>query len=114
MLRNGTPRISGLNEPLPGEGDDLAGAEDGLGQLALQWAEPGHRRNPDDVQFMRAETSLECIVAMVASAANTREHGLPALSEAYLSIAQLRVEKVKSATIRSNGRHSSRRNRRSG
>ena len=92
VLRHGTPRVPGLNEPLPGEGDDFFEEEDALDRLALQWAEPEHRRRPDDVQFVRAETSLECIVAMLASSANTREHGLPALSQAYASIAQLQME----------------------
>ena len=92
VLRHGTKRVPGLNEPLPGEDDELAEAGDALDQLALQWAEPDHQRRPNDVQFVRAETSLECIVSMLASAANTREHGLHGLSEAYASIAQLQME----------------------
>ena len=91
VLRCGTPRVPGLNEPLPGQDDDPAEADE-LDRLALQWAEPGHQRDPDDVQFVRAETSLECVLAMLASAANTREHGLAALSEAYASIAQIQLE----------------------
>ena len=92
VLRHGTKRVPGLNEPFPGEDDDPAETGDALDQLALQWAERGHRRDPDAVQFVRAETSLECIVSMLASAANTREHGLPALSEAYASMAQLQMQ----------------------
>ena len=88
VLRCGTPRVPGLNEPFPGQNDELA-EDDELDRLALQWAEPGHQRDPDDVQFVRAETSLECVVAMLASAANTREHGLAALSDAYAAIAQV-------------------------
>ena len=57
MLRHGTPRVPGLNEPSPGEYDELAEAGDGLDQLALQWAEPRYRRDPDAVQFVCAETS---------------------------------------------------------
>jgi hypothetical protein len=53
---------------------------------------PGHRRDPDAIQFVRAETSLECIVAMLTSAGNTREHGLPTLFKAYASMAQLQME----------------------
>ncbi|MGI4802159.1 MAG: DUF2786 domain-containing protein [Janthinobacterium lividum] len=92
VLRHGTPRVPGLNEPFPGEDDDPADTGDMFDQLALHWAEPGHRRDPDAVQFVRAETNLECIVAMLASAANTLDHGVPALSEAYASIAQLQME----------------------
>lgn len=91
VLRCGTPRVPGLNEPLPGQDEEPA-EDDELDRLALQWAEPGHQRDPDDVQFVRAETSLECVVAMLASAVNTREHGLAALSDAYASIAQIQLE----------------------
>lgn len=91
VLRNGTLRVPGLNEPLPSQDDEPA-EDDELDRLALQWAEPGHQRDPDDAQFVRAETSLECVVAMLASAANTREHGLAALSEAYAAIAQIQLE----------------------
>ena len=92
VLRHGTLRVPGLNEPLLDDDDEFAEAGDALDQLALEWAKPNHQRRPEDVQLVRAETSLECIVAMLASAANTREHGLPALSEAYASIAQLQME----------------------
>ena len=92
VLRHGTLRVPGLNEPLLDDDDEFAEAGDTLDQLALEWAKPHHQRRPEDVQLVRAETSLECIVAMLASAANTREHGLPALSEAYASIAQLQME----------------------
>jgi len=93
VLRHGTKRVPGLNEPFPGEDDEPAEAGDVLDQLAQQWAEPGHRRDPDAVQFVRAETSLECIVSILASAANTRQHDLAALSEAYASMVCFGVEK---------------------
>ena len=92
VLRHGTLRVPGLNEPLLDDDDEFAEAGDALDQLALEWAKPHYQRRPEDVQLVRAETSLECIVAMLASAANTREHGLAALSEAYASIAQLQME----------------------
>ncbi len=92
VLRNGTPRIAGLNEPLPGDDGEFVDEGDELDRLAQQWAETGRDRDPEDIQFVRAETSLECIVAMLASAANTSEHSLTALSAAYASIAQIQIE----------------------
>ena len=101
VLRHGTPRVPGLNEPLLGDDDELAEAGDGLDQLALQWAESGHQRSPDDVQFVRAETSLECIVAMLASAANTREHMLGVFAEFETNLRRERqLEGIKAAKER--------------
>ena len=103
VLRHGTKRVPGLNEPLPGGDDDLAEAGDALDRLALQWAEPDHQRRLDDIQFVRAETSLECIVSMLASAANTRAHGLHGLSEAYTIMAQLQMEVLQRRAVVGSG-----------
>ena len=94
VVLHGAPRVPGLNDPVPGEDDGLADEADRLDALALQWAEPGARRDPEDVQFVRAETDLGAILAMLASAADTRDHGLAALSGAYAAIAQIQIETV--------------------
>ncbi len=91
-LQNGTVAIPGLNAPLPGEVDGFADEPDGLDALAVQWAEPGAARDADDLQFVRGQADLETVVAMLASAANTREHGLQALSGAYAAIALIQME----------------------
>ena len=91
-MQNGIAAIPGLNAPLPGEEDEFADEPDELDALAVQWAEPGAARDPDDVQFVRGQADLETVIAMLASAANTREHGLHALSGAYATIAQIQIE----------------------
>ncbi len=91
-LQNGIVAIPGLNAPLPGEKDEFGDEPDELDALAVQWAEPGAARDPDDVQFVRGQADLETVLAMLASAANTREHGLHALSGAYAAIAQVQIE----------------------
>ena len=90
-LQNGIVVIPGLNSPLPEED----AFEDGPGELdvvAMQWAEPGAVRNAEDVRFVRSQADLETVAAVLASAANTREHGLQALSGAYAAIAQIQME----------------------
>ncbi len=94
VLRNGTLRVPGLNGPLPGGEDGFGGDEDDLDAIALDWARPGAERSTEDVQFVRAQTGLDTLVAMLASAANTREHGLPDLSAAYAAIALIQLETV--------------------
>jgi hypothetical protein len=94
VLRHGTLRIPGLNEPLPGETDEFADEGDDLDHIAMDWAKPDVERDPDDVQFVRAQTDLDTILAMLASAANTRDHGLTALSGAYAAIALIQLETV--------------------
>ena len=94
VLRHGTPDIPGLNRPPEGEGDGLDEQTDELDLLALRWAEPGATRDPDDVRFIRTQSDLRAVLDMLASAANTREHGLAALSEAYAAIAQVQMEAV--------------------
>ena len=92
VLRHGTSRVPGLNAALPGQEDGYAEDGDDLDAIALEWAQPGAERNPDDVRFVRAQTSLDILLAMIASAANTREHGLPDLSVAYGTIALIQLE----------------------
>lgn len=90
-LENGIIAVPGLNAPMLGED----AFEDELGELdvlAVQWAESGAERDADDVRFVRSQADLEAVVSMLASAANTREHGLQALSGAYAAIAQIQME----------------------
>jgi hypothetical protein len=94
VLRHGTIRIPGLNEPLAGQTDDSTDDADDLDHIALDWAKPDAERDPDDVQFVRAQTDLDTILAMLASAANKRDHGLNALSGAYTAIALIQLETV--------------------
>lgn len=90
-LQNGIVAIPGLNAPMLGE-DAFEDEPSELDALAVQWAEPGAVRDSDDVRFVRGQADLEAVVAMLASAANTREHGLHALSGAYAAIAQIQME----------------------
>ena len=95
VLRQGTLEIPGLNRPLDGEDTGLPDeAVDELDLLALRWAEPGAARQPDDVQFVRTQADLGTMLDMLASAANTRDHGLGALSDAYAAIALVQLETV--------------------
>lgn len=94
VLRHGTLRIPGLNEPFPGEEDGLGNDENDLDAIAQDWGRPGAERDADDVQFVRTQTGLDALVAMLVSAANTREHGLPNLSAAYAAIALIQLETV--------------------
>ncbi len=94
VLRHGTLDISGLNRPPEGEADGVGETVDELDLLALRWAEPDATRDPDDVQFVRMQSSLEAVLDMLASAVNTREHGLAALSDVYAAIAQVQMAAV--------------------
>ena len=94
VLRHGTPEIPGLNRPLPAEEDGQAEGASDLDLLAVQWAEPGAERDGDDVQFVRSQTDLDTVIAMLASAAHTLQHGLGALSNAYAAIAQIQLETI--------------------
>ncbi|MBE7159359.1 MAG: hypothetical protein INR62_13170, partial [Rhodospirillales bacterium] len=80
VTRHGTLEIPGLNRPL--ESLDDASLDEGgeLDQLAQRWAKPGATHDPEDIQFVRDQTSLDTLLALLASVANTREHGLGALS----------------------------------
>jgi len=93
VLRHGTLAIDGLNR-FPAEEDGLEDEGSALDILALQWAEPGAGRDPEDVQFVRMHADLDAVLAMLASAANTREHGLGALSDTYAAIALIQMETV--------------------
>ncbi len=93
-VQNGTPEIPGINAPLPGEEEAV---EDGPGELdvlAVLWSDPGVARHPEDIQFVREQADVPTILDMLAAAANTREHGVHALSAAYVAIAQLQMETV--------------------
>ncbi len=92
VLRHGTLEIPGLNRPPEGRQD---GPDDEAGELdllALRWAEAGVERDPEDVQFIRAQASLDAVLDVFGSAANTRAHGLGALSDAYAAIALVQLE----------------------
>jgi hypothetical protein len=60
--------------------------------LAQRWAEPGAAYDPEDIQFVREQASLDGVLDLLASAAHTREHGLGALSGAYAAIALVQLE----------------------
>ncbi len=92
VLRHGVPTVPGLNELPPGVADDLPEDADELDVLAALWSEPGSVRDPEDLQFVRTEASLETVLAMLGSVAGTRAHGLAALSAGYAAIAQLQLE----------------------
>jgi len=92
VLRHGTLEIPGLNRP-PDDWDDGLDEEPGeLDLLALRWAEPGAGHDPEDVQFIRAQTSLDAVLDVLGSVANTRTHGLGALSDAYAAISLVQLE----------------------
>ncbi len=93
VLCHGTPEIPGLNR-LSDENENLEPEGSALDLLALRWAEPGSGRDPEDVQFVRTHADVDATLAMLASAANTREHGLGALSDAYCAIALIQMETV--------------------
>jgi len=90
VLRHGTLEVPGLNRPLEGE-DEFEDLGE-LDLLALRWAEPGAVHAPEDVQFVRTSSDLGSILDVLASAANTREHGLDVLSDAYAAIARVQLE----------------------
>lgn len=95
VLRHGTLEIPGLNRPPEGRQD---GPDDEAGELdllALRWAEAGVERDPEDVQFIRAQASLDAVLDVLGSAANTRAHGLGALSDAYAVIALVQMETLR-------------------
>ena len=96
VLSYGTLRVPGLNEPIPGESDGFEEEGDGdeLDAIALDWARAGAERDPEDVQFVRARTGSDTLLDMLASAANTRAHGLAELSAAYAAIALIQLETV--------------------
>src|SRR3954471_8631600 len=101
VLRRGTLEIPGLNRPLDGEDDDLEGGE--LDQLAQRWAEPDATHDPDDVQFVREQTSLDGVLDLLGSVANTRAHALGRLSGAYSAIAFLQLETLHRRALAGSG-----------
>ena len=94
VIRHGTLGIPGLNRPPEGADDELPEEGGALDRLAPRWAEPGAAHDPEDIQLVRDQTSLDSVLALLASVANTREHGLGALSGAYAAIALLQLETV--------------------
>ena len=102
-LQNGIVAIPGLNAPLPGKEKEFGDEPDELDALAVLWAELGAARHSDDVQFVRGQADLETVLAMLASAANTREHGLHALSGAYAAIAQIQIETLVRRAVAGSG-----------
>ena len=91
VLRHGTLEIPGLNRP-PEDWQDGLEEVGELDLLALRWAEPGAAHDPEDVQFIRAQASLDAVLDVLGSAAHTREHGMGALSDAYAAIALVQME----------------------
>ena len=92
VLRHGTPEISGLNRP-PEDEDGIPPEETSeLDQVALRWAEPGAVRDPEDVQLVRTQSDLPAVLDMLALTADTRTHGLDALSDAYAEIVRVQLE----------------------
>jgi hypothetical protein len=102
VLRHGTPDIPGLNRPPEGN-DDPPEEGSELDLLALRWAEPGAAHDPADIQFVRTQADLGTVVAMLASVANTREHGLGALSGAYAAIALVQLETLHRRAVAGSG-----------
>lgn len=92
VMRHGTLEIPGLNRPPDGDGDDPLDDVGEIDLLALRWAEPNGERDPADVQFVRMQADLATVLDVLASAVNTREHGLDALSDAYAAVALLQLE----------------------
>ncbi len=94
VLRHGTPRIPGLNDPPEGEDSALPEDASELDQVAARWADPGATRTAEDVQVVRTQSDLGSVMDMIASAANTRLHGAHALSDAYAEIVRVQLEAV--------------------
>ncbi len=92
VLHHGGPEVPGLNRPFPGTAGEPPDEEDPLDAIAALWSGPDALRDPEDVRFVRAETSLDALVDMLASVAGTRMHGLAALSGGYAAIALLQLE----------------------
>ncbi len=92
VLHHGGLEVPGLNRPFPGTAGAPPEEEDALDAIAALWSGPDAVRDPEDVRFVRAETSLDAVVAMLASVAGTQTHGLAALSGGYAAIVLLQLE----------------------
>ena len=92
VVRHGTLEIPGLNRP--GDDERLPDELGELDRIAQSWAKPGAVYDPDDVQRVRSESNLDAVLDMIASAANTRAHGVHALSAAYTEIVRVQLETV--------------------
>ncbi|MBV8613061.1 MAG: DUF2786 domain-containing protein [Acetobacteraceae bacterium] len=103
VLRHGTLEIPGLNRPPEDEADELLEEGGALDQLAQRWAEPGAAHDPEDIQFVREQTSLDGVLDLLASVAHTREHGLGALSGGYAAIALLQLETLHRRSVAGSG-----------
>ena len=95
VVRHGTLEIPGLNRPGEDEDERLPDEMGELDLIAQCWAMPGAVYDPDDVQRVRSESNLDAVLDMIASAANTRAHGLDALSAAYAEIVRVQLETVR-------------------
>ena len=93
VLRYGTLRIPGLNDPLDLDGDLPEDASE-LDHIALRWAEPDATRTAEDVQRVREDCGMDAVLSMVMSVVNTRAAGERALSGAYRDILQVQMETV--------------------
>jgi len=92
VVRHGTPEIPGLNRPPESWDEDGPEEVSELDQVALRWAEPGAARDLEDVQLVRTQSDLGAVMDMLASVANTRMHGVHALSDAYAEIVRVQLE----------------------
>ena len=92
VLRHGTPRIPGLNDPLDLDGDLPDVTE--LDHVALRWAEPDDPRTAEDVQRVREDCGMDAVLDVVMSVVNTRVAGERALNGAYRDILQMQLETV--------------------
>jgi len=95
VLRHGTRDIPGLNRPLGGEHADEPDEISELDRIARRWAEQGAPRDPADIRSVRGESNLDAVLDMIASAVNTRAHGLGTLSAAYAEILGVQLAAVR-------------------
>lgn len=92
VLRNGNPRIPGLNDPLDDDEPPENASE--LDHIALRWAEPDAPRTAEDVQRVREDCGMDAVLGMVLSVFNTRIAGERALSSGYRDVLQVQLETV--------------------
>ena len=92
VMRHGTLRIAGLNDPDGLDSDGLPGGADGLDHIAQLWAVPGAARLEEDVQAVRADCSLDTVIYTILSVVHTRAASEHALASAYRDILQIQLE----------------------
>lgn len=91
-VRHGMIRIPGFNQPLHDTPDEDPAEISELDEIARHWAVLGSVHSPADVQLVRTQSDLGAVLDMIASAVNTRAHGLAALSSAYAGIVGIQLE----------------------